>query len=280
MVAFVTEHGPVDAVEQLLNRTAPRTVLAGLRDGVSLNDARHDLHRAPIIGARLLIPEDPRWPREAFATGITRAPFALWVRGDGDLRELTRDAVTITGAHTAQPDRVRLAGNYAADLAAHGITVVTTSGYGTDGTALQSAADTAGDRTVCVSAGGVDIAFPHDTEHLIGQVLQRGGLVVSAAPLGADQTLRNIRYRHLLAAALGGRLLVLSAPNRLFRQVAVAEHLAHLGHPVFAVVTSAVDAEDGITDLTEHGHAVAVGSPAELRNRLDALRQGHNHTES
>ena len=279
LIQFVTRYGPVRAVERLLDRAAPPSVLNGLRDQATLDDAHHDLRRAPLIGARLLIPEDPNWPREAFTAGIARAPFALWVRGEGDLRDRILDAVTITGAHIATPDRVSLAGSYAADLAAHGMTVVTTAGYGTDERALQAATDTASDQVICLSASGVDITFPHDNEHLIAGVLESGGLIVSAAPLGANQTLRHVRYRGLLAAALGGRLLVLSAPSPLLPQVAIAKRAAHTGLPVYAVPPSAADTESGITHLIDHGHAVAVDSPAELRERLDALRRDGNHSE-
>lgn len=80
------------------------------------------LRGASQVGARLVVPGDPEWPRSLDDLG-EHAPPALWVRGDARLLTAT-PRVAIVGARAATGYGEHIAAEIAGDLAASGATVV------------------------------------------------------------------------------------------------------------------------------------------------------------
>ena len=66
------------------------------------------LERAAAAGTRFVMPGDLEYPaglRELAVHDPSEAPVGLWVRGTGDLDELTQRAVAVTGSRSATPYR-------------------------------------------------------------------------------------------------------------------------------------------------------------------------------
>ncbi|SNQ49777.1 DNA protecting protein DprA (fragment) [Frankia canadensis] len=150
-----------------------------------IDPARVDADAAQ-AGWRILVPGDAEWPAIPSGTaGLEQVPWALWVRGDGDLRMATRRSVAVIGTRAPTAYGEQVAGLLAGDLAGRGWTVVTSTALGCDARAFAAAAsaDTA---PVVVYAAGPDLAaftrrepVPH-------------GLLVSDAP--PDSPARRDRF--------------------------------------------------------------------------------------
>lgn len=257
---FVEREGPWEAWRAVIERRAPRPVLAGSAARVadlSWSEARRraeaDLDAARAVGAELLVPGDPRWPGAAVmglagavARGVTGAspPLALWVRGRLP-RELPTAAVTIVGSRACSPYGRRVAGELGADLVARGRVVVSGAAFGIDTAAHHGAlaAHRPGDGpvTVAVLACGIDRAYPEANRGLLERIAADGA-VVSEYPPGTRPARHRFLVRNRLIAAFGAGTVVVEAGRRS-GTLSTAAAADHQGRTVMAVpgpVTSAL----------------------------------------
>ncbi|NUT49510.1 MAG: DNA processing protein DprA, partial [Saccharothrix sp.] len=146
---YVAAHGPVDAVATIRNGTAPSAVLGEItRPDARIDD---DLRALDDGTARLLTPEDDEWPIDQLSSLGARhgVPLALWVRGSGSLTDLTRSAVTVTGARASTEYGDAVARDLSRDLVHAETTVVSGGGLGVDEAAHRAALAARG-RTIVV----------------------------------------------------------------------------------------------------------------------------------
>ena len=71
--------------------------------------------------------------------GATGAPLGLWIRGTGNLAELSAASVAVVGARDCTPYGAEAASEIAADAAAAGVTVVSGAAFGIDASAHRGA---------------------------------------------------------------------------------------------------------------------------------------------
>jgi DNA processing protein len=140
------------------------------------------------------------------------APFGLWLRGGGSLRELTRRCVAIVGARRSTPYGEHVASGLAFDAASRAFTVVSGGAYGIDA-AAHRAALSSGAATLAVLAGGVDNLYPAGNSTLLGEVAVHG-LLVSEAPPGCVPSRSRFLVRNRLIAALSQGTVVVEAALR------------------------------------------------------------------
>ena len=219
------------------------------------------LRSAAEVGAALLIPGDPDWPRALDDLHIN-APAALWVRGDvrliGD-----RAHLAVVGARAATAYGDLLAAEIAGDLADTGTVIVSGGAYGIDGAAHRAALGVGGP-TLAFLAGGVDRAYPAGHADLFRRIVDHGA-VASELPCGAAPTKWRFLARNRLIAALGDATVVVEAGWRS-GSLNTAGHASMLGRPLGAVpgpVTSAASA--GCHRLLREYDAVCVTSSSEVR---------------
>ena len=74
-------------------------------------------------GIRLVCPGDPEWPGGLDELGPAR-PYALWLRGQADLREACERSVSMVGSRAASGYGAHVAGEIAADLGERGWVIV------------------------------------------------------------------------------------------------------------------------------------------------------------
>jgi DNA processing protein len=160
-----------DAVARWMPRADSRAVANALRD-------------AEAVGARMLLPEDPGWPTGLADLG-PHAPLVLWVRGSSEAL-VAQETVAIVGARASTGYGESIAAEFAGDLAATGVCVVSGGAYGIDGTAHRAALGVGG-TTVAFLAGGVDRSYPAGHQQLFERI-RAGGAVVSEVPCGAAPT--------------------------------------------------------------------------------------------
>ena len=210
-----------------------------------------DLEQAERLGVRMVCPGEPEWP---VALGVLRGraaaadaamlgePFALWLRGTGDLAELAGTAVAVVGSRAASDYGVHVASELGFGMAERGWTVVSGAAFGIDGWAHRGAL-AAGGRSVAVLAGGVDVPYPRAHAALLEEIAETG-VVLSESPPGSPPFRRRFLSRNRLIAGLArGTVLVEAGPRS--GALNTARHARELNRTVMAMpgpVTSATSA--------------------------------------
>jgi DNA processing protein len=192
-------------------------------------------------GVRLVCPADPEWPGGLDELGQAR-PYALWLRGQADLRLATPRSVSIVGSRAATGYGAHVAGEIAADLGERGWTIVSGGAYGIDAAAHRGAL-AAGGTTIAVLACGVDYAYPAGHADLFADIAAHG-LVISEWPPGRPPARFRFLVRNRTIAALACGTVIVEAGERS-GALNTARHAAQLGKPLMAVpgpVTSAQSA--------------------------------------
>ena len=192
-------------------------------------------------GIRLVCPADPEWPGALDELGPAR-PYALWLRGDADLRLACLRSVSIVGARAATGYGAHVAGEIAADLGERGWVIVSGGAYGIDAAAHRGAL-AGGAVTIAVLACGVDYPYPAGHAELFADVTARG-LVISEWPPGRHPARLRFLTRNRTIAALTRGTVIVEAGERS-GALNTARHAAELGRPLMAVpgpVTSAQSA--------------------------------------
>ncbi|MFU8887984.1 MAG: DNA-processing protein DprA [Trueperaceae bacterium] len=185
---------------------------------VDLGAAERELWRGRRVGARLVTLADadypaPWRPEEGW-------PLALWVRGAWPTAVAgpVPLAVAIVGPRRASPDAQRFARELALAACRAGAWVVSGMAYGVDAAAHQGAIDAAragaGASTLAVLAGGVDRVHPAAHRDLARAVLDAGGGIVAAAPIGAVPATGAFPVRNRWIAGLASVVAVVEAGPR------------------------------------------------------------------
>jgi DNA processing protein len=226
-----------------------------------------DLARCEDLGGRMVCPGDPSWPSQLDDLGY-QAPYALWLRGPGDLARGCQRAVAVVGARVATSYGLRVAADLAAELAAGGWSVVSGGAVGIDAAAHQGAHAVGGD-TLTVLGSGVDAPYPSSNGSLFAE-MSMWGLLVSESPPGTDPTrLRFVLRQRVIAALTCGTVIVeaaarsgalkaaqyardlgrvvMAVPGPVTSRTSVGCHALMRQHPPARCVTSAADV---ISDLT------------------------------
>ena len=247
------------ALERALGRWRAR--LPGLPDAESIAGACRD-------GIRLICPGDAEWPGQLDHLGQAR-PYALWLRGNVDLRFACLRSVSVVGSRAATGYGGHVAGEIAADLAERGWAVVSGGAYGIDAAAHRGALAAEG-ITIAVLACGVDYPYPAGHADLFAAITAQG-LVVSEWPPGRHPARMRFLVRNRAIAALACGTVIVEAGERS-GALNTAQHAAHLGKPLMAVpgpVTSAQSA--GCHRIIREWGATCVTCAADIIEMLSPL---------
>ena len=151
---------------------------------------------------------DTRYP--AALRDIPDPPGVLFVRGDPEA--LATPQLGIVGSRNATPGGLHSAGDFAAHLAASGLTITSGLALGIDAEAHQGAL-AAGGQTVAVMATGPDRLYPREHAALATQITKAGALV-SEMPTGTAVNRGLFPRRNRLISGLSLGVLVVEAGRR------------------------------------------------------------------
>lgn len=270
-VRLVQDGGGGERVLALLRERCPDEDLPtvrGLDDALTRWRGRLDpsgaeriLERAAQLGATLVTPDDPLWPRGTrdLEQG---SPLLLWVRGDPGLLVRLNRSIALVGARAATGYGTHVAMESAAALSDRGFAIVSGGAYGVDA-AAHRAAVASGQVTVAFLAGGVDRLYPAGNTSLLHRVIETG-LVISELPPGSAPTRWRFLMRNRLIAAASQATVVVEAGSRS-GSLNTAGHAAQLGRPLGAVpgpITSPASA--GCHRLIREYDATCVTTPDEM----------------
>jgi DNA processing protein len=219
-------------------------------------------------GIRLLCPGDPEWPGQLADLGDDQ-PYALWLRGQADLRFSCLRSVAIVGSRAATAYGSYVAAEFAASVAARGLTVVSGGAFGIDAAAHRGALGADG-VTVAVLACGVDVPYPTAHAELFDAIAAQG-VLVSEWPPGRHVSRLRFLVRNRVIAALATGTLVVEAAQRS-GAVNTARHARDLRRRLMAVpgpITS--DLSAGCHQVLRDWQGTLVTSAAEVVEHLSPV---------
>jgi DNA processing protein len=219
-------------------------------------------------GIRLITPGDSEWPGQ-LADLEDDQPYALWLRGNADLRFSCLRSVAIVGSRAATAYGSYVAAEFAASVAARGLAVVSGGAFGVDAAAHRGALGADG-VTVAVLACGVDMAYPTAHEELFDAIAAQG-VLVSEWPPGQRVSRLRFLVRNRVIAALATGTLVVEASQRS-GAVNTARYARDLRRRLMAVpgpVTS--DLSAGCHQVIREWQATLVTSAAEVVEHLSPV---------
>jgi DNA processing protein len=271
--ALVTAVGAPRAMEMIESASSPQTkdiARSMPRWRQRLKDLPEEdvLRAAAKKGIRLICPGDPEWPSRLDDLR-EKAPYALWVRGNGDLRFACLRSVAMVGARAATSYGCYVASEMASSLAARGWTIVSGGAYGIDAAAHRGALGAQG-VTVAVLACGVDHPYPAGHIELM-KAIAVDGVVMSEWPPGCNATRLRFLNRNRVIAALAAGTVVVEAGRRS-GALNTAKHARELTRPLMAVpgpVTS--EQSTGTNMLLRDWKAAVVTKAADVAAYLGPL---------
>jgi len=219
-------------------------------------------------GIRLIVPGDPEWPGQLADLGDDQ-PYALWLRGNADLRFSCLRSVAIVGSRAATAYGSYVAAEFAASVAARGLAVVSGGAFGIDAAAHRGALGADG-VTVAVLACGVDTPYPTAHAELFDAIAAQG-VLVSEWPPGRHVSRLRFLVRNRVIAALATGTLVVEASQRS-GAVNTARHARDLRRRLMAVpgpVTS--DLSAGCHQVIREWQGTLVTSAAEVIEHLSPV---------
>ena len=173
--------------------------------------------------------------------------------------------IAIVGSRNASANGRRLARQFAGDLGAQGITIVSGLARGIDTAAHQASLETG---TIAVLAGGLDVIYPPENADL-HQAIAEQGLLVSEMMPGTRPKAEFFPRRNRIISGLSLGTVVIEAAMRSGSLI-TARLAGEQGRDVFAVPGSPLDPraagtnkliKDGATLVTSTTDILAVASP-------------------
>lgn len=212
-------------------------------------------------GARYLFHDQPDYP--ALLAELDSAPPIITCRGN--LALASQPCVAMVGARNASAAAVKLARDFATELARLGFTVVSGLARGIDGACHEGAFP----KTIGVIASGIDIAYPPQHEELQERIATEG-LLIAEQPPGTEPRGRHFPSRNRIIAGLAsGTLVVEAAPKS--GSLITARLAGEAGREVMAIPGSPLDTRSlGCNQLIRDG-AVLVQSADEVAELLQSF---------
>jgi DNA processing protein len=186
--------------------------------------------------------DDSRFPISLLA--LADCPPALWIRGA--LTCLDAPLIAIVGSRAATAVALETATRLGADLAAHGVTVVSGLARGVDSAAHRGALKHG--RTVAVLGSGVDRIYPSEHRRLADEIVDRG-LIISEHPPGTPPMPFHFPMRNRLISGLSRAVVVVEASEQSGSLITAACALEQ-GREVMAVPGNV------LTGRNRGGHAL------------------------
>ncbi len=213
-------------------------------------------------GARYLFHDGADYP--ALLAELDSAPPILTARGD--LALAARPCVAIVGARNASAAAVKLARQFAGELAEAGFVVASGLARGIDGAAHRAALSGG---TIGVIASGIDIAYPPEHAELQEAVANQG-LLLAEQPPKTEPLARHFPSRNRIIAGLAlGTLVVEAAPKS--GSLITARLAGEAGREVMAVPGSPLEPRSqGCNQLIREG-AVLVQCAADVIELLSGF---------
>ena len=172
--------------------------------------AEEELSKVREIGGDVLILDDGGYP--FLLREIADPPITLYVKGDWQAC-FDAPCVAVVGSRKCSTYGENASEMLSRDLAANGICVVSGLARGID-TAAHRGAIAAKGKTIAVLGTGIDGVYPKENARLVGEILEKGGAIVSQFPLNTPPLRDNFPYRNRIISGLSLGVLLVEASER------------------------------------------------------------------
>lgn len=193
--------------------------------------AEQDIDRVMLqtaeAGAAFITLADQEYP--LLLRHIYDAPPVLYICGKPDF---TQPSIAVVGTRTPTPLGRNIARKIAAELAGHGITVVSGLARGVD-TAAHQGALTGKGQTIAVLGSGIDVVYPSENWQLAVKITGNGANVTEFPP-GTAPYAGNFPARNRIISGLSLGVLVVEA-GLDSGSLITAEYALEQGRDVFAI---------------------------------------------
>ncbi len=192
-------------------------------------DLSQDLHNLEKSGAKIVTLGDDVYP--ANLRQLPDSPPVLLLRG-----ELVREdkfSLAIVGSRRATSYGLTLAHQFARELTAHGLAIVSGGARGVDTRAHRGALD-AGGRTLAFLGCGVNVDYPRDNRNLFAEIADGHGAVLSEFPMGTRPEPWRFPARNRLISGSSLGVLVIESPADSGSLI-TAREAGDQGREVFAI---------------------------------------------
>jgi DNA processing protein len=177
----------------------------GKSPGLDLVTEAWERHRR--LGVSVLCRGNPSYP--ARLAGDPQAPAVLFCLGEPSALSAAVATVALVGTRAPTRYGIGVAAQFAADLSAAGVSVVSGLALGVDGAAHEGACG-AGAPPIGVVAGGLDEPYPSRHARLWARVAEQG-VIVSESPAGVRTEKWRFPVRNRLLAALSDVVVVVES---------------------------------------------------------------------
>lgn len=160
---------------------------------------------------------------------IPDPPPFLYVKGKPAMPE---PAIAIVGSRRASTYGLLTTARLAAELAGHGVTVVSGMARGID-TAAHRGALNGGGRSIGVLGCGIDVVYPPENRVLFEEMAEKGALI-SEFPMGTLPLAENFPRRNRIISGISRGVLVVEAVENSGSLI-TAQYALDQGREVFAV---------------------------------------------
>lgn len=226
-----------DGIDRLCHASLTELEAAGLAAasaqslalGKSLELAGDELDRVKALGACVVAPDDPGYPKRLYE--IYDPPLVLYLKGNPDV--ISQHGLAVVGTRHPTPYGVGIAERLACDLAARGLIIISGMARGID-TAAHRGALSAHGRTVAVWGSGIDVTYPKENQRLADQILAGGGAIISEFPLGTFPAPQNFPIRNRIISGMSIGVLVIEAGEYSGTRITARSALEQ-GRDVYAV---------------------------------------------
>jgi DNA processing protein len=216
---------------------------------------QRELERLEKLRVTVITWKDKTYP--PLLKAIDYAPPVLYVAGK--LTEADQFAIAIVGTRNSSQYGRQVTEQFANELAAHNVTIVSGLALGIDTIAHKAALD-AGGRTIAVMACGLDTIYPADNHGLAKRIVESGqGALITEFPLGVKPESRYFPTRNRIISGLSLGVLVTEAPQKSGALITVKFALEQ-GRDVFAVPGNIFSSKStGVNKIIQDGARPVMG---------------------
>jgi DNA processing protein len=203
-------------------------VAGEIQKGPAEKVVKRELSLLEKAGGRIVTLKDDDYPKRL--KDIYDPPALLYLRGE--LRREDELAVAIVGSRKTSAYGREVTERIGADLARHGVTVVSGMARGIDSVAHKGALQ-GGGRTIAVLGCGVDVIYPSENRNLFLQIIEQGA-VLSEFPMGSPPEAGHFPRRNRIISGLSIGVVIVQASAESGSLI-TAGYALEQGREVFAV---------------------------------------------
>ncbi len=171
-------------------------------------DPERELEAISKRGIKLVCLNDDEYPKNLCE--IHDPPPVLFVHGELSVRDVV--SVAVVGSRSASYQGMAFTKKLCADLARHGMVVVSGFARGID-TAAHTGCVEGGGRTIAVLGCGLDVDYPRQNRELRKRIVATGALVTEF-PLGTEPEAKNFPSRNRIISGIALGVIVVEAGKR------------------------------------------------------------------